>query len=77
MNSAEIGKLLKTARQKKSITQQQLATELCVTASAISKWENGKNLPDLEILLPLSCLLDLTLEDFRNPLKAITNLKSK
>lgn len=41
MNSAEIGELLKTARQKKSITQQQPAAELCVTASAISKWENG------------------------------------
>ena len=50
MNQETIGKKIKELRIKNNLTQQELASKLNVTYQAVSKWENGKNLPDLVIL---------------------------
>ena len=76
MNAHDLGKLLKTARQQINLTQEQLATKLNVTSSAVSKWENGKNLPDWEILLKLSEILHLTLEDIYHPQETLARLET-
>ena len=42
----EISKIIKEARIKKGMTQQQLADSVYVTRQTISKWELGKSIPD-------------------------------
>ena len=41
----DIGSKIKTLRLSKSMTQEQLAKALHVSAQAVSKWENGKSYP--------------------------------
>ncbi len=49
MNTYEFGKLLTQLRKEKGLTQIQLAEKLNVTDKAISRWETGKNYPDIEL----------------------------
>ena len=76
MNTYDLGKLLKTTRQKNNLTQEQLATRLNVTPSAVSKWETGKNYPDPQVLLELSHLFNLSLEDMYHPTETIARLEN-
>lgn len=50
MNQEKIGKIIKDIRQKAGLSQQKFAEKYGVTFQAVSKWENGKNIPDLAIL---------------------------
>ena len=74
MNNSEFGKLIKTVRQQKGYTQSQLADILSVSTSAVSKWENGKNLPDNQILVSLANALSLTIEELYHPLETTNRL---
>ena len=58
----DIGSKIKTLRLSKSMTQEQLAKALHVSAQAVSKWENGKSYPDIHSLLLLSALFDVSLD---------------
>ena len=49
MNQENIGKLIKEIRKKNGLTQQEFANRYKVTYQAVSKWENGKNIPDISI----------------------------
>ena len=50
MNQEHISKLIKEIRKKNGLTQQEFANKYNVTYQAVSKWENGKNIPDISIL---------------------------
>ncbi|MCX4366105.1 MAG: helix-turn-helix transcriptional regulator [Bacilli bacterium] len=50
MDSEKIGKLIKDIRTKNNLSQQKFADRYGVTYQAVSKWENGKNIPDIAIL---------------------------
>lgn len=50
MNQEKIGNLIKEIRKKNGLTQEKFASKYGVTYQAVSKWENGKNIPDLNIL---------------------------
>lgn len=50
MDAEKIGRLIKELRLKNNLTQQEFASEFGVTYQAVSKWETGKNIPDLIIL---------------------------
>ena len=54
MNLDLISGAIARARIKTGMTQEQLAERIGVTAQAVSKWENGKNLPDIENLLEIA-----------------------
>ena len=54
MDQDKIGKFLKTIRQEHNLTQKQLADKLGVTYQAVSKWENGKNIPNIAIIKEIS-----------------------
>lgn len=58
----DIGSKIKTLRLSQSMTQEQLAKALHVSAQAVSKWENGKSYPDIHSLLLLSALFDVSLD---------------
>ena len=50
MDSEKIGNLIKDIRNKNNLTQKEFADKYNVTYQAVSKWENGKNLPDITLL---------------------------
>ena len=49
MDKFAFGKLLTKLRQRDNMTQSDLADALNVSVSAVSKWETGKNFPDIPI----------------------------
>lgn len=53
------GQLIEKYRKENNLTQVELADKLGVSKSAISKWENGNNLPDITLLEPLSEILGI------------------
>lgn len=54
MDQIKIGNFLKELRKEKGLTQEQLAEKFNVSGKTISRWENGKNMPDISILAELS-----------------------
>ena len=50
MNPEKVGKFIRELRKKNNLTQKDLADKLGVTYQAVSKWENGKNIPDIAVL---------------------------
>ena len=62
MNLSKLGKRIRDQREKRRLTQAQLANSLHISAQAVSKWERGENAPDITMLQPLSVLLDRSIE---------------
>ena len=62
MNLVEFGKRIKQQREKKRLTQAQLANSLQITAQAVSKWERGENAPDISLLKSLSIILGISID---------------
>ncbi len=63
MNQEKIGKFILKLRREKNMTQQELADRIGVTDRAISKWENGRGLPDLSLMMPLCKELGITINE--------------
>lgn len=63
MDQVKIGKFIKECRTQNNLTQLQLAERLGITDRAISKWENGKAMPDSSIMLDLCKELKITVND--------------
>ena len=57
-----LGEKLKSARKSAGLTQEQLAKKLLVSRQAITKWEAGKGMPDVENLRRLSKLLNVSVD---------------
>ena len=60
MDQIKIGKFIKELRTQNNLTQMQLAEKLGITDRAISKWENGRAMPDSAIMLDLCKELKIT-----------------
>lgn len=58
-----LDKRLKDAREAKGLSQSYVAEHLNITRQAISKWENGKSMPDLDNLIILSNLYEISLDE--------------
>ena len=52
-----IGDNIRKARQRRGLSQAELASRLHVVRQTVSKWENGRSAPDAELLIPLAELL--------------------
>ncbi len=63
MDQVKIGRFIAERRKMAGLTQMQLAERLNITDRAISKWENGKSLPDSSIMLDLCDILSITVND--------------
>lgn len=63
MDQLKIGAFIAERRKMKSLTQAQLAEKLNITDRAVSKWENGRSLPDASIMLELCEILDISVND--------------
>ena len=49
-----MGKIIKALRRQRSLTQEELAAAVGVTAQAVSKWENDTGMPDISQVVPLA-----------------------
>lgn len=67
MNTYIIAKYLQFLRKSHNYTQDDLAKKLDVSRQAVSKWETGMTIPDLAVLLKLSKLYGLTVNDILEP----------
>ena len=63
MNQEKIGRFIASCRKEQGLTQARLAERLGITDRAVSKWENGKSLPDASIMLELCDLLKITVNE--------------
>lgn len=83
MDTYITGKTIKRIREKKKLTQLELANIINVSDKTISKWETSKGLPDISLLEPLSKALNISItellsgEYINNSNKASNLLKSK
>ena len=59
----EIGAKIKQFRLSCGMTQEQLGNELSVSAQAVSKWESGTTLPDIQLLPEISVLLGISIDE--------------
>ena len=60
IDQKKIGTFIRTLRKERNMTQQDLANQLGISDKAVSKWENGRGLPDYSLLSPLCEVLDVT-----------------
>ena len=66
MDQVKIGKFIAECRKKNNLTHLQLAEKLGITDRAVSKWENGKAMPDSAIMLDLCKILKISVNDLLN-----------
>lgn len=63
MDQKETGRFIADKRRAKNLTQEQLAQRLGVSNKTVSKWENGRNMPDYAIVEQLCKELDITIRE--------------
>ena len=66
MDLNKIGAFIGTLRKEKNLTQLELAEKLYITDRAVSKWECGKGLPDIAIMIPLCKILEISVTELLN-----------
>ena len=64
MNQEKIGKFIVECRKEKGLTQEQLAEMLGTSSKSVSRWENGKTMPDYTIIEDLTKILDISANEF-------------
>ena len=74
MQKEQFGILLTTLRKKNGISQKEMAERLSVSTSAVSKWEHGKNLPDMTMLGSIAETLQVSCDELLNPEKTLERL---
>ena len=62
INNTDMGARIRSLRLSRNMTQEQLASALGLSPQAVSKWENGVTMPDIQLLPELSELLGVTID---------------
>ena len=57
-----IGKNIQYLRKESNMTQQALADKLNYTSKAVSKWERGESMPEIEVLAAIASLFNVTVD---------------
>ncbi len=76
MDQEKVGNFIKEIRKRNNLTQKQLADKLNVTYQAVSKWENGKNVPDIAIMMDISKLFNVDIDELLNGENKVKKKKS-
>src|SRR5574344_2219671 len=63
MNQEKFGKFIKEIRKQHNLTQKQLADKYNVTYQAVSKWENGLNMPDTSLMKQISKDFSISIDE--------------
>ena len=82
MDTEKVGKLIKQIRKNNHLTQKDLALKYNITYQAVSKWENGKNIPDISLLKQICDDFNIDINslltgDYTASDKMISNNKTK
>lgn len=77
MNQERIGKTIKEIRTQNKLSQKEFADKYNVTYQAVSKWENGKNMPDIQILKQICSDYNISLEELLEGKKSEKNKLNK
>jgi len=77
MNQEKIGKFITECRKQKNLTQNELADKLGITDKAISKWENGRCMPDISLLEELCSILGVTINELLSGERNTNNSSDK
>ena len=63
MDQIKTGRFIAEMRKKKNMTQRELADTLLISDKTVSKWETGKGLPEVSLMLPLCDILGITVNE--------------
>lgn len=63
MDSIKTGQFIAKIRKEKEMTQRQLAEELFISDKTVSKWETGKGMPEVSLMLPLCEALGISVNE--------------
>ena len=63
MDLAKIGAFIKSCRKEKNLTQDEMSERLNISPKTVSKWECGKGLPDVSIMVDLCNLLSVSVNE--------------
>ena len=63
MDQIKIGKFIADIRKELHLTQKQLAEELNISDKTVSKWECGKGMPEVSLMLPLCNALKINVNE--------------
>ena len=77
MDQIKVGAFLKELRRDKGITQEQLAEELNVSGRTISRWETGKNMPDISLLVEIAEFFDVSIPEIIKGERKSENMKNE
>ena len=66
MNTYVTGSTIKQLREKRNMTQRELAERIGVSSKTVSKWETAKGLPDISLLQPLAQALGISVIELMN-----------
>ena len=66
MDQIKIGEFLKELRKEKGLTQEQLAEQFNVSRRSVSRWETGKNMPDISLLVEIAEFYDTSIPEIIN-----------
>ncbi len=68
----EFSKKLQALRKQKGMTQEELARQLFVSRTAVSKWESGRGYPNIESLKAIARVLSVTVDQLLSPNEVLT-----
>ena len=77
MDQKKIGSFLKELRKEKQMTQEKLAEQFNVSSRTVSRWENGNNMPDLDILIEISDYYEVDLREILNGERKSENMNNE
>ena len=63
MNQIKTGQFIAQVRKEKNMTQAQLAEKLFISNKTVSKWETGKGMPEVSLMLPLCEALGINVNE--------------
>lgn len=66
LDLVKVGNFIAKLRKENGLTQEELANKLMISDKAVSKWEGGKNLPDIECQRQICKLFNISLEELHN-----------
>lgn len=63
MDIVKTGRFIAEVRKERGLTQRELADALCISDKTVSKWETGRGLPEVSLMLPLCGVLGINVND--------------
>ena len=77
MAKETFGQRLSRLRKEKELTQNDIADKIGVTSQAVSKWENDQATPDIDVLVKLSEIFDISLDELLGKERKTVEFKEK